>query len=267
MAFIRASMIFRYSTGTGRPAGMSESWYYSGDMTQAMTALKSLCNARSALLPAQCSIVGQRLQDVSNTVRSLTDNQIFPGAARGLEQDAPQIAVQCLVKTLDESQSKNFSMRMMPDDAVFRGDFTPGVNFPLALFSSFATSLVTNGMRWRARRFTNPKIAIISVAADGTFLLAQDLDYVQGDSLTLLRVKNTNGRSVTGNYYVQTRTDARNGKFANWGGSIVAGKGFVRKLNFDYPLVGLGKFKVIRSMVRKVGRPLDLYRGRATKTR
>lgn len=267
MPDIRATMIFRYATGPGRPAGMSESWYVRGDMTTAMEALKNLCLPRAALLPNSCSIVGQRLQDVSNSVRSVTDNQIFPGMARALTQDVPQMAVQAVVYTADRAQSKNFSMRMMPDDAILAGDYSPGANFPQALFTTFGRALVTNQMRWRARNFTNPKISIISVAADGTFVLGADLDYAQGNYLTLLRARNTAGRAVTGNYYVAVKTDARNGKFANWGGSIIAGKGFVRKLAFDYPIVGPNSLKIIRSMVRKIGRPSDLYRGRATSKR
>jgi len=269
MAILRASMIFGYFTERrGRPAGMSESWYLNSDPTAAMAALKVLCQKRMGMAPQSVFIHGQRVQVLEPAGRSVTDNEEFLGARVAATQDVPQVALQCVVKNAANTLAKSFSMRMMPD-AVFKGgDYTPGevAGFAAAV-TAFGTALAAGSWQWRARRTSNPRAKIVSIAADGTFVLEPGITFDQWKSLTLMRVVNTAGKSVVGNFVVSVKTDNQNGKFANWGGSTVQGKGAVRLLEYDYPIVAPGSFKVVQAMIRKVGRPSNLYRGRATARR
>ncbi len=261
MAVQRATMIFKASTTSLlRSAGWSESWYKEGAQEATLTALKDLCAVRANCLAGTAQIAGQRVQQLGG--RSISDGLIFPGRQR-LTVDIPQMAITANVSNAGSLQKKTFSMRGIPDDAIIGGDFT-GAGGLLQAVNGFFAGLANGAWQWQARDTSLGTVQLQSVGVDGTFVLAGDYIFNQGDYLTMVRVKDINGHSIVGNFLVGTKTDARNGKFFAWPNRVVQLSGKVRKLNFIYPVVAFNSGKIVRSMIRKVGRPLDLYRGRAT---
>ena len=258
MASVKATMLFQQTTERGRVGGWSETWYKDGTFTAVNTALKALCTARANLLPIDSEIIGQRVQIPGG--RAFTDNSIFPGQA-AKKNDIPQMAAQCRILASNGVNAKIFSMRGVPDDLVVGGDLIPGAATPL--YTAFGNRLGLDSWQIRSRDNQQPTAGIISIGIDGLFTLTNVIPFAVGDYLTLLHVKNTAGRAVTGNFYVKTVVNPTQGNFANWPGSAVIEVGKVRKLVYVFNNVDKSTFRLLRVMVRKVGRPFDLYRGRA----
>lgn len=257
---LRFSMLFHSVSANVRVAGWSESWYFDGDVLAAETPAQRLCEARAAILPSNSKIIGQRYQVIGGMSR--TSSLIFPGTTR-LGNDVPQMALLCRVVAIGTANKKLFTLRGLPDNYVVAGELA-AVDQLVPAVRNYLTNVSILGFRFRGRTLTNPQVNILSVAADGTFQLTADLIYNQGDYLTMMRVKDVFGRSVKGSFYVLTKTDARNGRFASWPAGVAVGQnGRVRKLEYQYPqIAGVGS-QYLRVVVRKVGRPFDLYHGRA----
>lgn len=264
MATIRATMLFEAATADrGRVAGWTESWYKIGTPEAVLDSIKVLCTPRAALMPLNSKIIGQRLQVIGG--RSMSDNVVFTGRTR-LTNDIPQMAAQCVVGSAGQAQKKSFSVRGLPDDCVTGGDYT-GANGLGASFAAFFRRLADDAWQWQARDTSIAATPIVSIAADGTFVLAAPMIFAVGDYVNLVRVKNVTGRSVKGDFFVETKVDNQHGKLFNWTGGQVNLAGKMRVRAYTYPVVSRDLGKVIQVMVRKVGRPLNPYRGRATKRR
>ena len=258
MAIQKCTMLFETRTDKGRVSGFSETWYRDGTIADNMLQLQDLSKRGAGLLSNADGIIGQRIQQLGG--RAVTASTSWPGV-QVVDQDIPQVAALCYVLDAGKVYKKTFLLRAMVDDSIIKGDLVTGRQLT-ALFQSYANELGAS-WRFRVRDVTKPVAGLISIAADGTFVLTGDLVFNQGDYLTMLRVKSTLGKAVKGNFYVGTKVDSRNGKFANWGGQIVAANGKVRVFAYDYALVDRNSFTIVRSAVRKVGRPFFLYRGRA----
>ena len=256
---IRSTMLFTYRSGLGRPGGWSESWYYDSDLPNAVPPLRDLALHRAGMLPNSVKITGFRFSELGG--RSSSMSVSMPGCLHS-SQDIPQMAALCIVGGQGVPNTKNFTLRGIADTSVSLGDadFTAPMQ---AAMTTFGFKLSANNFKFRARKLSNPSIGVLSIAVDGTFSLLGDLTFNQGDFLTLLRCKATNGKPIAGNFYVGVKTDARNGKFANWPNLQVAQIGSVRKLEYIFPIVAVNSFAFKKIVTRKIGRPFDAYHGRA----
>lgn len=256
-------MLFSVPTAGGRVGGFSESWYKDGAPAAVMASLRAIAAFRVDALPSTSKIVGQRVQQVGG--RAITDDVQFPGTLRGTT-DVPQMAAQCSVTDAAGLKRKIFSCRGIMDTSVEGGTLVRGAS-TIAL-EVFMNNLAFNGFQFRSRNLELPMVRIVSVDGAGVFRLAGDLDFAVGDFLTAVRVRAQSGRTIVGSFYVSARVDAQNGTLFGWPtGQTVSLSGNFRKQGFVYPLVGQGTGKVTKVMVRKVGRPSNLYRGRATNRR
>lgn len=256
----KVTHLFELVTEDGRAAGWSESWYVDDAPLNALIKMRSLGGARANLMPVFSKIVGARAAILGG--RSISDNYQINGRTR-LDRDIPQMALSVAVFSAEFAQKKTFSLRGWNDAEVIGGAYSPGQTRPQ--LTAYAEQLSVGGFRFRARDVSQPTAAVLSIDATGIYVLGSDVALAVGDFVTLLRVRDVNGRSVTGNFYVRAVTSNRQGQLASWPTGVVVGeKGKLRRLAYTYPLVDRTTgIRVNRIQTRKVGRPFALYRGRA----
>jgi len=252
----KVTFLVQQTTGAGRVAGFSETWYYEGTAADTNRAADNFAKRRSGFLTRTAAVIGWRIQVIGGSAQVVKTR--YPGVlATGA--DIPQMAVSCKCKGSGVPNVKRFQVRGVPDSNVVNGDFEPTQAFQAA-FDAWAGTL---GLwRFRAKDLAAPRVRIVSIAADGTFALAGAITFNVGSTIDILRCKNNAGVNVSGSYYVSVKTDGQNGKFLNWGGSVVALKGEARAQTITYPLVDNQTVVLEKVTTRKVGRPFDLYAGR-----
>jgi len=251
--------LFQQTTAKGRVAGWSETWYFDGSETAARAVADGYNKRRSGLISVAGGSVAFRLQQVGQ--RALVVENVYPGISPSA-QDIPQMALQCSVLGQGVNNRKVFQLRGIPDSIVDRGDYVPTVAFQTN-FDALAAFLPTNQVRFRAINQANPQVNIISISQAGVMVLAAPLTFAVGSYITLLRCKATNGESVSGTYFVQAKASNTECTLAQWNFQAVSFKGQARVLDYIYPIVGAATLLATKIGTRKVGRPFDLYRGRA----
>jgi len=261
MAIYKVTQIFGQSTRLQRQSGWSETWYLDSSESEALTKADALNKRRSGFLTRAALISNTRIQVVGG--RSRLVRIAYPGVL-GADQDIPQMALSAIVSGQGVNNVKNFQLRGIPDGNVDGGEFSPTQGFTNA-FAAYGASLVQQGFRFRAIDLAQAQVGIVGITALGVFSLAAPLVFAVGDYLQLLRAKNTGGVSVAGTYYVSERVDGQNGTFLNWTGGTVALKGKARVKTYIYPLVATNTLEALQISTRKVGRPFNLYHGRASK--
>lgn len=257
----KCTALWQQTSGDGRVAGWSETWYTAGTFGAAAIAFINTIAARAALLSAAAKCIGLRVQVPGGQTYAQTLS--VPGSAGSL-QDVPMMAVNLKVYSPTNPNTKIFQLRGVPDATVVLGAYAPSANFTANL-SAYIKNVSDNNMCWQAINRTTPQVNIVSIAADGTFVFAGAVTYAQGDYIQVMRARNVNGVRVSGKFYVATKVDAQNGKFANWVSGQVLGNGKVRPVSIIYPLVSNAPPVVLGITTRKVGRPFGLYHGRRTK--
>lgn len=265
----KVTMIFGYETGKGRAGGWSESWYYDGDLTTTQRQLTALCFARAGLLPSPIKIVGQRIALTvnvqTNQGRSVSYEAEIPGSLR-LAQDIPQMALLAITYSTDNTSNKRFTLRGLPDDCVQNGDFA-GNNGVVPAFSALATAL-GRGFYYRSSQPGAARFSISSIDVNGNFVLNAPMTFVAGNTVQLFRVKDITGRPVSGKFRVAGRTDDTHGQLANWQpGIVVNGSGSMKVLVYSFVPVIKDNTSIERAAIRKVGRPLSVFHGRARTAR
>jgi hypothetical protein len=267
---LRCTSLINYSSANERAGGWSESWYLDATIDAARQPFSTLQTARATMLPNHIVIVGQRfttLLDPPNSIKgkSISTNNEYPGGYN-IAQDVPQMAMLCRVRGDGVPNTKRYTLRGMPDGTVSGGEFTDDAVWT-AGFNQYTAALRRLAFRFRGLDNSQPVIGLQGVLPNGDFILNAPLAFAQGDALTLLRVRDSNGHAVTGTYYVKTATSNIAGTFANWKGATVLGSGSVRKRVFIYPTMGTTINSFLRVIVKKVGRSFFQYRGRRSTTR
>lgn len=261
MAVYKVTSIFGQSTRLQRQSGWSETWYLDSSESAALNKADTLNKRRSGFLTRAASITNTRIQLVGG--RSKLVRIAYPGVL-GADQDIPQMALSCACAGQGVNNVKNFQLRGIPDGNVEGGEFQPTQGFQTS-FTAYGVALVNEGFRFRAIDLTSPQVSVVGITALGVFTLGAPLTFAVGSFIQLLRVKNTGGVSVAGTYYVSARVDGQNGTFLNWTGGTVELKGKARVKSYIYPLVAASTLEALQISTRKVGRPFNLYHGRATK--
>jgi len=257
---LKVTLCMNQSTGKGRVGGFSETWYKDGTVQDTVIPVNALWKARQALLSSTCRFIGYRVQEVGGKGTFVVRDDV------GLLQDAediPQMALNVYVDSATTTARKTFQLRGWADTGVEFGDYKPA-NSSTQMLAQMNTALVNGLWRFRSKK-QNPKVGILSIAANGDFVLTGDLVFVQGSYIDVMRAKNSFGQNVSGRYYVQIATNARSGKFADWPGTIVGQSGKARVSEFEYVLIKPQSLTALYITTRRVGRPFGLYRGRATR--
>lgn len=263
----KLTMLINVSTGVGgtspvgktRTGGFTESWYLDHwPLTTAdYTAFDSLCSRRSALLPTGGIIVGRRYQRVDPVGPSTTDSREFP-AASGLLSDMPQMAMYCRGRTAAALNIRPIYIRAIPDARIFRGEYLPSLDYDASLTAYFNQA---RNFCMRGLDFTLAEHLIKAIAADGTgtFVVAGASPAV-GDMVTIRYAKNSADR-LRGGAYRFTATNLVAGTFAiaGWEHGACTG-GTLQERAYNLPFIT--SVDISRIVVKKVGRPFDLFSGR-----
>jgi hypothetical protein len=269
MPICKVTMFFELQTQhtdkaiAGRVGGWTESWYYPGDVSQAIqetNAAKGLSSLRAAMLPRTGAVVAQRFQIVDTVPKGSSTMRFknFPGG--GFETDQPQVAILVNVPTTQGKNVKKLILRGIPDQFIIDGEFTPDPIFTAALIK-FQNEI---GLyRFRGQDFTRPLVPIVSITSVGQVTMVGGVPFANGDKVQIIGPKLiTTGRTVPTKTYTVLNPAGNTFTAANWSQPALAEFGNARIVAPAFYTPDTDNIEVERSIVRKVGRPFDLYRGR-----
>lgn len=262
--FIKAATNYeQFPNQPGRIAGESESWYLdvSSPPTNLSAIVLSLVYKRAACLPVNAAVNGYRTQTVNLTAGPSQPFKCYAPGNASFPCDVPQMTLKIPCRSTNGLNKKTFEMRVVPDSQIVTGEFSPSPAYQAALTALL--SELNTGWCFRGKKLDAATSGINYIEDDGTFHLWNDFAYNIGDPIQILRTNNLASRQKGGIYQVNAKTDARTGKVANWNHGLCTG-GKIRQVLYIYPPVAFAADAVFyaESMVKKVGRPTDLYRGR-----
>jgi len=257
----KVTQIFGQTSVLQRQSGWSETWYMQANEQTVIDRADALSKRRTGFLTRAASINATRIQLVGGRAKLL--RTVYVGVL-GADQDIPQMALSAKVAGQGVTNQKPFQIRGIPDGNVTGGEFAPTQGF-LNSFNAYGDSLFAGSWRFKGVDLSAPAVDIVSISDAGVFQLSAPLTFDVGSFITLLRCRNTEGVSVRGNFYVSVKVNAQNGTFLGWTGGTVNLKGKARVRSVIYPLVAKDSLESIQITTRKVGRPFNLYHGRARK--
>lgn len=257
-------------TSSAHTGGWSESHWHPNALTPTSSQFRDVLLARARMLPRQAAITGYRIANYSIVGSSLkpqgasTGKVRFPGnPAR--ETDLPQVALE-FGGAAGGGNSNRFSARCIPDDVMEFGEYQANATYK-GYVTQYCNALVNGGFGFIGRDLTQQVIRIKTI--DGsTMVLYDSIGVTLGETLfTFIKVKDVLGSPIVGNF----RVTALPGGVATYTmaglpqNTSVVDSGSVRILVPQFCLYS--SVTPARAVVRKVGRPFEQYRGRASKRR
>jgi len=272
----RVSFLFGLTTepvsltvSSAHSAGWSENIWIQNDpdLTAKITRLAPL---RCSMLPIQGSMIGWRTQSytiVGNKLipgGSASIRQRFPGNAR-YQCDVPQM---CLSVTLPAQGAPNkaqFKLRGIPDGQVTGGEFNELDAFGQKLID-WKNQLIADSWCMLGRNLTNPSSNVLSIVGNVlTVDVALPGVVANTTYIRLRKVKDVLGRPVVGTFLV-TAIAGTSYTLAGWTHpSNVGISGSCRVDSLVVLPIANVQFPTGRITVKKVGRPFESYRGRASR--
>lgn len=262
MPTFKLTTLYQSATTSNRVGGWSETVYQTAtSLAVAQSAAAAYALFRTPLLPNTSLCVGSRVSQVDSP--GVSTSEIFnrPGTA-GVLTDAPQMAL--LIRILSANGSRrNFMMRNLPDARVVSGEYVPVDTFTQVL-NAFLSRLTSYQLRTRDK--TVPIVSLVGVTDDGLVTTATDFGPVAGGFVEFYRTRDIYGQKIKGRFPILgTPTPTQTVfKVGNWRG-IAVDRGAVRKVVFTFS--NITATQIVRSVVRKVGRPFVGYSGRRSRGR
>jgi hypothetical protein len=271
MPAFKYTMIFTYFSGITatnpvpvRLGGWSESYYSNLADTVTIESFVRLIQARLSICPRGTVVTKYRVQQVDPTLASQLRSTSASAPATWLS-DVPQMAlkVQFLPGAITGAFLREF--RGLPDIQVTVGEYSPSAPFTTSLTAFM--NVLTNG-QWRARRRdrSQPKYSILSIDPTGLVVMTDPFVGVAvGQQVQVIRTVNPmTGRKFGYFAKVQAVTDTQHFQIV---GPKVRASGFgqMRAAAVYYALFTDPAISEAQAVVRKVGRPLRAYSGRASK--
>lgn len=224
---------------------------------------------RALLLPAQAAIVGYR-----SALYNLTGNKILPlGTATGAQLkpgvsgilcDLPQVSLECSAGGAGVPNTSRLVLRGMPDTLMVGGEFAPPT-FYLSYLTQFFNSLIGNNFGFIGRDLTQPSFRVLSLAAGVLKADANLPAYSIGDYIRWHRVIDASGEPVIGTAIVTAVPAGASVTISDLTTVISKPSGTFRKDALQY--FNYSEIVYSRAVVKKIGRPLQGYRGRRSKRR
>jgi len=260
----RAVVRAHASSHTG---GWSEGFWYNGVLASGDNKIKALAEARAMLLPGEGTCTGFRLgsyEILRNKLipkGSATGKFNLPGVA-GNVTDIPQMALALSCVAPNVPNASKIKLAGIPDNIAFAGEYQPTPEF-LDYFNVFRERVVSDGWGFIGRDMTIGSARVLSLNAN---LLTTDglLGAIVGDYVRFNRVFDSFGRPVSGAFRITAIHPANEYTLAGAGQFTVSeASGTVRRdeLAF-YDISGIHTGRI---GTRKIGRPSEAYRGRASK--
>jgi hypothetical protein len=279
---IKMTMLFQVTTEPVNPfwarahtGGWSESLWTAGFSYIPVAAQNALLNLRSPLLPKQASIVGVR-----QGIYTISGNKLLPGgtSARKVQYpgsssfnvNLPQDSLELSGTSLTTINTNRFRLGCLPDEMTTNGEYSPTSAYS-SLVSAYRAALTAPGNAWSfiGRQLSLPSARVMSLTPGANLtavlVLSAPINPVVGtDYIRLNRVYNSFGVNVGGSYLVTDFTAPATYALAGIDLSVVSTPSGMARVDrvadFLYGTVDVG-----RAVVKKIGRPLEQYRGRASR--
>ena len=224
-------------------------------------------NKRALLLPTQASIVGYRSQ-----VYTMTGNKLLPGGASSGKQqtpgnsqlvtDLPQVSLEITLQASGAPNNARPVLRGMPDSIMLGGEYQPTPTFS-AFFTQFRTALVGFNFGFIGRDLAQASVRVLSIAGGIITLDAVPATGLAvGDFVRLNRVTSEAGNPIKGAFRVAVIA-ANVITVTGLNATVTQPSGTLRRDQLAY--FAIGDVRPGRAVVKKVGRPLQGYRGRRSK--
>lgn len=267
MKFAYTSNLSGFARGR-RAAGWSEGFYRDGS-TPDFQKMLELCSARAKLMPEGVDIIGQSYHAIVEQVAmgkletrgpSTSGSNFFPGNSgiKGFKADVPTMAIQVDNQTAGGNVRK-INLRGLPDLRAEEGEYLESETFKRFL-KGLTDALV--GWKMRAIDQLAPTQTIASIDGAGNFVLDDNLLFAEGLWVHVLRSVSEEGNRRGGFFKIETFTDQKHGKLRDWPWGTTT-RGRMRLFKIIYPALVTGMFSEPRLRARKVGRPTDVYHGKA----
>jgi len=258
-------------SGRSHQAGWSEHvwWATNESITDLKAALITgspgrygLLPARSGVLNANAAIIGVRLYE-GGAGRGALLPLGYPGLG-GNPCDIPQMSVLCKGTAQNFAVARRWTLRGIPDGQVTLGEFDPTVNFAARLRFYFDA---LQNFYFRAIDASNVPVAVHDVQSTGLVTLMNPSPFVIGNFLTFRGMLNTVGRRVGATGFVTAIGPMANQfTIGAWLILSTSGGTAVLRSRSLYPFFSPST-SAVRIVTRKVGRPFEQYRGRASRRR
>lgn len=254
------------SPASVRDGGWTENYYLSAaTLGLAVTRCHFYCDARAALLAKTGQVNGFRIAERTSTGVA----RAYPAFRTGANVvcDVPQMAIQIHLRTA--TSKRTAILPGVPDIRSIGGAFSKSRTWENHV--EHLIGILTAGFGMMALDKTQPLLNLISITTGGLVTTATPHGYVANDQIRFFRTSDIYRQTVTGTWIVSgTPPSTTTFQLANYAsaGDVVFGpvnKGKVRKL--VYAFSGFSEGDMGQITTRKVGRPFDLYRGRASRRR
>jgi len=253
------------TTASPHTGGWSETWWSQTPFSSTDVHWQELVRARALLLPEQASIVGLRFG-----LYTIVGNRFVPGGSTtgrlqipgnsGAITDLPQVALEMAGSTNAGANHSRFNLRCIPDVMMQHGEYQPSNAFKRNVVS-FGGKLVNGAFCFVGRDLTKPVQRVISIANNVVTVTGLLGAVVGTDSVRLLNVKDNQGNPVKGAFRIVGLTGFAYTVIGLDG--VTAGESGSARV--DAPvLLPFASVIANRAVVRKIGRPFEGYRGRAS---
>ena len=261
-------------TAIAHTGGWSESHFTNGDLSTTGRNISDLLDARRFMLPKQGAIIGFRLQKYT-----IEGAKLVPGGAQTVkrrlsgnsmfETDVPGMALMFGAQGSSPKNGTKIVAKALPDAYVVGGEYSPTPSFT-ARVDTYKQILQNGGWGFVGRNMDVTSYKIKSIA-NGLVELYQipGFDFDVGKWFSFQKCTDTQDRAVVGTYQSNGAVDAQPTKFAVIGLdpliTVTKPNGIVRPFTLAFnPYTAVETQRVVS---RKVGRPFEAYRGRASKRR
>jgi len=248
--------------------GWSEQHCWPGVIAGTSPQVASLATKRAVLLPSQASLVGVRRTQFSTSGNKIisSGSQTFGVARPGgtAVTDLPQVALTLKIASEAGTNSSLQCLRCIPDTFMQRGEFQPSDNYR-SLLRLYCDELQNQNWAFMGRDTSQPTAAVTSIV-DNKITSSVELGVAVGDYLRLLKVVNSvTGDPISGSFRVTAVIGKESTVVGLPAGAVALDSGLVRKDVITICNIGRAEFN--RAVVRKIGRPFEAYRGRASNRR
>lgn len=231
--------------------------------------LQQLAQRRANMLPAECSVIGWR-----NEIFTLTGNKLFPvGATSGRFQypgmqtpnmNLPQDSLMVSAVTDAAPNATRFNLRGLPDYVIQKGEYQPSPNFKTQ-FTNYANELINSRWGFIGRVKTGASARVNSINVGVVTLNGAVGGVVNESYLILNRVYDSNGNPVTGKFLITLIAGNAYTVEGLAGVSVTIPSGTARIDSLAF--YQYTEITPNRAVIRKIGRPFEQYRGRASARR
>jgi hypothetical protein len=250
-----------------RDGGWTDNLYFSGTLSECELRCRRYALERANLLSSTGFVNGVRIVNVDAPGIAKAIPYSFPGPKDAV-CDVPQMAFRLSLQCANGTR-RQLVLAGVPDELVLGGaaSFNPASTRNFTILNT----ILSGGFGKLGVVRSNPLVNVLSISTGGLVTTLSNHGLNANDTVRFFRTKDVYGVPVQGKWKVNgTPPSTTTFNLAEWNanpinpyGTVNGGK--VRKLAFEF--VGFEDLTFAGVTIRKVGRPFDQYRGRASRRR